>query len=64
MSINIVILVSAVYKPPNAVLNEIDLDTQTKSFDWTIAARNYNSKHLLLIGETTNIVGTILYNHV
>jgi hypothetical protein len=58
------ILISAVYKPPNAELDPIDLETLTQSADWVIAAGDFNSKHPLWNSRTTNTAGNILYSHV
>lgn len=57
------ILVSAVYKPPNQILDPIDLDTLTQSYDWSISAGDFNSKHPLWHSRTTNTAGQTIFNH-
>lgn len=61
---NTEILISAVYKPPNATLDPADLDTLTASADWSITAGDLNAKIPLWNSRTTNNAGKILYNHV
>lgn len=58
------ILVSAVYKPPNEILDPADLDTLTTSADWSIAAGDFNAKNPLWNSRTVNNAGKILYSHV
>ena len=61
---NLEILISAVYKPPNLVLDAVDLDTLTQSADWSLSAGDFNAKHPLWNSRTINPTGTTIYNHV
>lgn len=57
------ILTSSVYKPPSAILNSSDLDILTMSFNWSIAASDFNTKHPLWNNLISNYASNILYNH-
>ena len=58
------ILISAVYKPPNAQLTTNDLDILTCSADWQISAGDFNAKHPLWHNQSTNSAGLTLFQHV
>lgn len=61
---NLEVLVSVVYKPPNAVLTTNDLDLLTLSTDWQNSAEDFNSKHPLWHSLSTNAAGKVLYNYI
>jgi hypothetical protein len=61
---NYKILISAVYKPSNQILDSTDLDTLTQSSEWSITAGKLNSNHPLLHSWTINPAGSTLYNYV
>lgn len=57
-------LITAIYKPPNAILTYNDLDLLTNSSNWFISAGDYNAKHPLWFNRISNRAGTTLFNHV
>ena len=58
------VLISAVYKPPGALLTTNDLDLLTKSAEWQISAGDFNAKHPLWYSHSTNAAGRVLFDHV
>lgn len=58
------LLITSVYKPPNATQTTGNLDILTRNADWIISAGDFNAKHPMWHSRGTNPAGTTLYNHV
>lgn len=61
--VNHEVLVTAIYKPPNATLESNDLNILT-AVDWFITAGDFNAKYPLWHSRVQNTAGRTLSNHI